>query len=458
MGSFEAIHDDVAALVTDLDPEALSGGAARSALTAVLATEKLLGAARLLLAGRVSKTGSWSGDGARSFEDWLTCRTGGSFGTARRDAETAQALSVQSELAGALREGAISTEQAAAVSLATRSDPASEPELVDRARRETLRQTRLRADRVRASARTAEEDAARERRQRQARRVRFGHDADGCWTMDAVLPPQAGAEVQAELERLTEGVYRVAHRSGGRDPQAAYRADALVELARRSRSGGAGTDGCDPPKPKVAISVVVDLPALRRRAAEPGEHCEIPGIGPVPVGWAVEQLGEATLRLFLRHGDELRTMASASRAPTERMKVALDVLYDGCVVCGSRHCLEIHHTTSSTGWADTGRTALVELAPLCRHHHDLVTTSGWRLEPGHMPFSWILAPPSGPGPPRAVRGEPGRLPPPPNHVALSREGSCGGAAIRTDPVAGGRRTADVVTADEARRLPLALGP
>ncbi len=420
--SFRAVRDDLATLLGSLDASLLAGSDARAALDAVLEAEKLLGGARLLLSARVAETRAWGGDGARSFEDWLTSRTGGSFGAARRDAETAESLGRRTGLADALRQGALSTDQAAEVASAATADPASEGELVERAKGETLRQTRQRAERVKAAARSAEQDAARARRQHAARQVRFGTDAEGCATLLASGPPGAVAEVRAELERRAQGIFTAAYAEGRREPAAAYAFDALVEMARRSRTGGPGAggsggsggdDGGDDhraPRPKTAVSVIVDLPALRRGSLQPGERCEIPGVGPVPVAWAVEQLGEATLRLFLRHGGDLRSMATTSRAPTEHMKICLEVLHDGCVVCGNRHHLEIHHTTSATGWADTRRTRLTELAPLCGHHHDLLTTAGWTLRPGDPPFTWTLHPPGPPGPRRA--DPPGRVEPP----------------------------------------------
>ncbi len=407
VGSFRRVRDGLSVLVGSLDAARLAGSDARVALNAVLEAEKLLGGARLMLSARVAETGSWGGDGARSFEDWMTMKTGRSYGAARRDAETAEHLGQRSGLREALRQGALSTDQAAEVASAATADPGSEGELVERARSETLRQTRQRAERVKAAARSAEEDAARARRQHAARQVRFGTDAEGCATLLASGPPGAMAEIRAELERRAQGIFKDAHAEGRREPAAAYAFDALVELARRSRSGGpAHGDSGDhgrAPRPKTAVSVIVDLAALRRGCLQPGERCEIPGVGSVPVAWAVDQLGEATLRLFLRHGGDLKAMATTSRTPTEHMKVCLEVLHDGCVVCGSHRHLEIHHTTSATGWADTGRTRLDELAPLCGHHHDLITTAGWNLRPGDRAFTWTLHPP---GPPGSGRGGP----------------------------------------------------
>ncbi len=390
------LHGLVASTTTSLDPARLLGSDARAGLEHVLAMEKLLGGARLLLTARVAETGAWHGDGDRNLAGWLATRTGGSYGAAARDTECAESLERRTDVAAAVRDGRISTDQASVIVVAAGADPGAEAELVKRATDEGLRETKRRAERVVDAARSAEQERERARRQHETRRVRFGTDADGSWTMDAKLPPPLGAEVQAEVERLAQGAFKAAHADGRREPRQAYLADGLVESVRRSRDGGTGD--LPAPKPKTAVSVIIDATALARGTTAPGERCEVAGIGPVPVGWAAEQLGDATLRLFLRCGTEIRTMATTSRCPTEHMRIVLELLYPTCVVCGSRHGLEIHHATSATGWADTRRTRLTELARVCRHDHDLITTQGHQLLPGPEPYSWRLIPPGRPPP------------------------------------------------------------
>ena len=46
----------------------------------------------------------------------------------------------------------------------------------------------------------------------------------------------------------------------------------------------AGDAPPEPTGPRAQVTLRVDLGALRRGAVGPGEVCEIPGVGPVPVG------------------------------------------------------------------------------------------------------------------------------------------------------------------------------
>ncbi len=397
--TWSSTHDQLDRLVVDLDVDRLAGSDAHAALGHVLAMQKVLAGAELLLLRRVRATGAWSGDGERDLTAWHAARSGGRYGASARSIETAESLVDRPALERAVRAGALSGEQAAVIAAAARADPGAEDELVARAADEPLRSTRRRADRVIDAARSAEQEAERTARQQATRAVRFGRDRDGSWTMDAKLPPPLGAEVQAELERLAQGAFTQARTEGRRESQPAYLADALVECSRRSRQGAAVSDR-PAPKPKVAINVVIDLPALRRGTTARGERCELAGIGPVPAAWVREQIGEATLRLFLRHGTAVATMATTSRSPTDHMLVVLDLLYPSCAVCDTRYGLEVHHATSATGWAETRRTTIPELVKLCRHHHDRVTAGADELVAGPSPYTWRLrsAEQVGPGP------------------------------------------------------------
>lgn len=129
------------------------------------------------------------------------------------------------------------------------------------------------------------------------------------------------------------------------EPFEAYAADALVAMARASMSGGtrrkSPTGGSD-----AKIIVRVDHAAVLRGHAEPGELCEISGIGPIPV--------TEVHRLI----DDGAFLAAVVTEGVEVMSVA------------------------RTDWADSHRTAVDDADRLCPHHHDLKTYNGWSLEPG----------------------------------------------------------------------------
>lgn len=137
--------------------------------------------------------------------------------------------------------------------------------------------------------------------------------------------------------------------------------------------------------PRGETVLVVDLAALRRGVAEPGETCEIAGVGPVPVSVAERLLGESLLKIVIRDGVEIRTVVHTGRRPTAAMLTAL-LARDGAR-CIRPHCdrpvAQVDHTLD---WADNLTTRFDHLAGLCqachndktrRGHTDRRTVDGW---------------------------------------------------------------------------------
>jgi hypothetical protein len=129
--------------------------------------------------------------------------------------------------------------------------------------------------------------------------------------------------------------------------------------------------------------LVVDLTAILRGESLPGERCEIPGIGPVPVAYARELLGEGLLRLAIRDGVDVRTVVHPRRRPNAHQLTALLARYDECSVsgCTTRAALQVDHDHP---WADTHQTWLPNLKKVCPHHHARKTNERW---------DWVVEPP-----------------------------------------------------------------
>jgi hypothetical protein len=438
------LEQPLATAVSALDPAALLGGEARRELLAVIRMRKQLDGAFIRLLGRVEETRSWTGEGDRSLQDWVLRKSGSTYGEVKRATDTAALLPEAPAVDEALKNGSISADQAAALAPAEKAAPAQGGRLVERAGSQTLKDTRQAADRARAAARTPDQDAQRSAKQQARRRLEFGTDDDGNGTIDAHLPPEVFAEVKAELERLFKTIFATARRTGRFEPHAAYLADALVEMTRRSRAGTpkkppAATDDQEPdpaqaqdgddghqtdeaaeetevkpaPASKTAVNVIIDLDTLQGRTRHDGEErCEIAGVGPIPAAWVRDRLGDATLNLFLRNGLDLRTLVTPSRSPTQTIQTCLDILYPTCAIdgCFCTRGLQDHHDTSATGWHDTQRTKLSELTRLCPHHHDLVTYERYTLIKGPTPTTATLKPPDTPAPPRKRWGKNKRRP------------------------------------------------
>jgi hypothetical protein len=215
------------------------------------------------------------------------------------------------------------------------------------------------------------------------------------------------------LDALTDQVFTTARRAGRKEPAEAYAFDALMALADQpvgpaagdGTSGSAGRDiadvnggGCDrcdgepgvdlpaPQRlpgrlnPRYLALLRVDVQALHRGRVAGDEFCEIRGVGPVPVSVAEGLLGRSVLHLVITRGVDVLNVTHLGRGPTAAQKIALAWASPGCTVAGCwRTRTENDHREP---WAQTRHTRLDELDPLCAHHHDLKTRSGWALVHG----------------------------------------------------------------------------
>jgi 5-methylcytosine-specific restriction endonuclease McrA len=242
--------------------------------------------------------------------------------------------------------------------------------------------------------------------------------------------------VKAAIEAQADRQFDQARREGREESPAAYRADAVSALitgkgilgplgrSQTPSAGPAGTPTPDttpagattgngttgptagttsgpgdpadpaapterPSDPKATLSVVIDLEALRRGQVGDGERCEIPGVGPVPVSYAHDLLGEALVELLIAKGTDVTTVYSAGRHIPQRVRSALLLRDPKCVVpgCDARLGLENDHWV--TEFAEGGLTALDNLARLCRRHHRDRTHHGFELTKNGDTWIWI---------------------------------------------------------------------
>src|SRR5690606_7456784 len=145
-----------------------------------------------------------------------------------------------------------SSEQAEAISDGASVNPAAERELLDKAKRDSVKNLKDEAARKKAAA-DPDPEARHRRIHRERRLATFGRP-DGPWGLAGNGTVDAGAIVNQALDRLIDERFSQARRSGLRESREAYAFDALVELARRSldpthtwntanTSGASGTDG-----------------------------------------------------------------------------------------------------------------------------------------------------------------------------------------------------------------------
>ena len=123
----------------------------------------------------------------------------------------------------------------------------------------------------------------------------------------------------------------------------------------------------------------VDHEAFTRGWTEPGETCEIAGIGPVPVFVVRKLASDAILKALITDGTDIHSVSHLGRTIPARLRTAIGALYPECVIAGchvDRH-LELDHNTPV---CEGGRTELENLAPLCHFHHDDKTIHNLRVE------------------------------------------------------------------------------
>jgi 5-methylcytosine-specific restriction endonuclease McrA len=193
------------------------------------------------------------------------------------------------------------------------------------------------------------------------------------------------------LAPFEKAAFDQARTDGRHEPHEAYRADALVAMAEASLGGPTGDNGkagCRKP----SFTVLVDSTALLRGHTQPGERCEIPGIGPVPASVLHEKADKAIWHILATDGTDIRAYASGTRHIPTMLRAALEARDSSCVVpgCDASTGLEIDHTIPlETG----GLTSYDNLARLCHHHHHHVKhEQGWTLAGG--PDHWTFTPPS----------------------------------------------------------------
>jgi hypothetical protein len=417
------VRDRLAALVDRLDPDAVSGSAARELWAVLDASERLCAAGKTLLARRVAQTHRPETAGAKTAAEHLARKAGTSTGVATDALDTSARLPRQPAVEQALRRGELSAAQAAVVSAAAAADPAAEARLVELAPRVSVPELREECARVKAAADPDPE--ATNRRLHHRRRLRRWVDPEGFWTLHAKGTPQAGAAFGAVLDAVTDQIFHQARRDGRHEPVEAYAFDALMSLADQAGDHAAGSaanrlngadgdgptgtagglpvagvdlaSGGDPVTPPAAASAVppgrpsrtnprflallrVDVETLRRGRVAGDQLCEIKGVGPVPVPVAAGLLGQSVLQLVITRGVDVLNVTHLGRGPTAAQKIALAWTSPGCTVEGCwRTRVEHDHRQP---WADTRHTRLDELDPLCEFHHDLKTRHGWALIAG----------------------------------------------------------------------------
>jgi hypothetical protein len=339
---------------------------------------------------RFDKSGEFASQGALSMTAWLKWRCRLSGGAAAERVEIARQLDKLPQTQAAFARGDLGYQHVAVIakaaehvgSAAVRKEEGlllKAAETMDAGQFVTVAKNF--EHRVDATAALTEANAAYRRRY-----LHIGEPVNGLVRLDGLLDAEGGATVRTALNALCKPVKEDDRSHGQRC------ADALVELCRRgsvSKGDGSGTksDGAGP-RPQLIIRAGHDT-----LAGIPGAPAgELDGGGTVPADTVQRHACDAALVVISGRNEMQQEMNHAARtipAPTRRALEARDghCVWPGCgrpeAWCDGHHLV---------WWTRGGKTALPNLALLCRPHHRNVHEGGWKIE--RQSGGWVVMPPT----------------------------------------------------------------
>jgi hypothetical protein len=245
-------------------------------------------------------------------------------------------------------------------------------DLLALARSESFHVLRSKARNIR---RDTGDRAGLHRRQHEARRLRHWIGEMGMVHIDAALEPHVGARI---VDRLETEARRISRAAGRPEPFERHLADALPAVIT----------GADTTRGHAEVVVLVSHEITQRgwRDVEPGEHCKIPGIGPISPAAALRIAGDAFLSGVFYDGEDLRHLKRWTRHIPVEVRTALRLGdppgFDGpvCIDCGNRLDLQWDHLEP---FAAGEPTSLPNLGGRCVPCHIRKTTADRRRGKTH---------------------------------------------------------------------------
>jgi hypothetical protein len=297
----------------------------------------------------------------------LARATGTPVGKARAIVDLSRRLADTPALDEAVRNGKVSVDQATEIARAETQAPGCAAALVQTAQDEPFHELRRRAK----DAVLADDRVGLAQRQHRARRAAHRITDLGMIHIEADLEPHIGTPIVTRLERDAK---RRAGKAGGDEPFTAHLADALAAALTGATNGngrakaGSRTD--------MVILVSHEIAQRNWTHVQDGEHCEIPGVGPVDPKVAKHIAQDAFLSGVFYDGKDLRQLRRWTRHIPAEVRLALRLGpppgFDGpkCVDCGNRLRLECDHQQPPS---QGGPTSLRNLPTRCHPCHERKT-------------------------------------------------------------------------------------
>ena len=212
------------------------------------------------------------------------------------------------------------------------------------------------------------------------------------WRLNGCLPGFAGRIVVDALDAKADTFPTGA----GCGSRAARNADALWAISLDSLTGG---DGVTIEDPAPVLTVFVDA---NQAAATNGQAGVVIEAGPRVGEAAIEAIlcsGVVEVTARTTDGTPLRLGRRTRAISPQLRRFIADRDGAACTIAGcvSRYRLHIHHITR---WIDGGRTDPENLTTVCWfHHHTVIHSQGFTINPDSPPQRRRLLPPPIPGPP-----------------------------------------------------------
>ncbi len=248
---------------------------------------------------------------------------------------------------------------------------------------------------ARVKARGISETEARARYEeiRKNRSLVMWTDTEGVGRIEGRLTPDALGRFVAAIQGEANAIFGEARKSGQHESPRAYAADALMAFVTgtnvtclSSRPGSGASSGTT--RPTTMMHLRVDLGALRRGSLEEGEVCEVPGVGPVPLATAVNEIGNSNLKVIVSDAVDVRSVCHLGRAIPARVRSALEARDEKCVVPGCEVARGLENDHYRIGFAQGGPNELSNLSRQCRWHHYLKTHCGYAITGGPGSWEW----------------------------------------------------------------------
>jgi HNH endonuclease len=349
--------DDAVALLekanAELEPELLTVAGARERLAVYARARKLIDYGITALGARINDAQS------------LARATGISVGKAKKTMATSAVMGASAPLNEALKQGAVSLDQATEIGRAEAAAPGAAEDLIAVAQNESFTVLKERARKVKLEADQLDGLAAR---QHAARCGRSFADELGLINIHLALEPHVGTPLVSRAEAEAARRARATPKES-REPFERYLADAYAKLM-------SGTATTPTRRPELVVLVSHEIIKRGWKDVQEGEVCKIPGIGPLAPAVAREIARDAFLNALFYDGVDLRNFVRWTKHIPIEVKIALELgdppEFDGvrCVDCGNRFRTEFDHLEPRVA---LGPTSNANLNPRCWSCHHAKT-------------------------------------------------------------------------------------